>query len=175
MVPFVLLLVVFAALSLLPRLRIDPPALRSRRARMRVALASMFLLTATTHFTATASFMQSVPEFLPLRREAIYISGVAELLGAICLLVPQLRRVAGLGLAALLVAVFPANINVAVNQIQNDMFAGPQVYQWARLALQPVLIWLAVWSTQPEGARGTSEPARGPIAAQPPAGAARAV
>ena len=147
MVPFVFLAVVFAGLSLLPLARIDPPLLRSARARLRVALAAMFVLTGATHFTATESMLQMVPESLPLRREAVYVSGVAELAGAAGLLIPRLSRAAGLGLAAMLVAVFPANINVAVNQLQIDLVSTDPVMQWVRLLVQPALIWLVVWAT----------------------------
>ena len=147
MVPFVVLFAVFGGLHLLPRLGLDLVALRSGRARMRLALASMFTLTGVSHFTATESFLAMVPEFLPLRREAIYLSGVAELAGAAGLFVPQLRRPAGLGLAALLVAVFPANVNVALNNVQVDLVPGSSAYQWGRLLLQPLLVWFVVWAS----------------------------
>jgi uncharacterized membrane protein len=146
-VPFVFLLLVFAGLSLLPLTRLDVPVLRSARARMRLALAAMFVMTGTTHFTATESMLQMVPEFLPLRREAVYLSGLAELAGAAGLLIPWLRRAAGLGLAAMLVAVFPANVNVAVNHLQIDLVSTDPLMQWVRLLVQPVLIWLVVWAS----------------------------
>jgi uncharacterized membrane protein len=165
MVPFVLLIAVFGGLRLLPLVGLAPPALRTARARMRVALAAMFLLTGVTHFTA--------PEFLPLRLEAVYVSGVAELAGAIGLLIPRLRRLAGLGLAAMLVVVFPANVNVAVNNLQIDLYPGSSLYQWARLLLQPVLIGLVIWATSPEPRPSTTGPdttpsgLRGPVRTGP--------
>ena len=147
MVPFILLIAVFVGLSLLPLVGLHPPALRTATARMRVALAAMFTLTGVSHFAATESFLLMVPEFLPLRREAIYLSGVAELAGAAGLLVPQLRRAAGLGLAALLVAVVPANINVALNNVQVDLVPSSPVYQWGRILMQPLLVWFVVWAS----------------------------
>ena len=147
MVPFIVLFAVFGGLHLLPRLGLDPPALRTGPARMRVALATMFLLTGVSHFTATESFLLMVPEFLPMRREAIYLSGVAELAGAAGLFVPPLRRLAGLGLAALLVMVFPANVNVALNNVQVDLVPSEPLYQWARLLLQPLLVWFVAWAS----------------------------
>jgi uncharacterized membrane protein len=160
MVVFAFLLAVYAALHLLPIVGVDVRGLSSRRAKMRVALAAMFGLTASTHFTSTEAFLEMVPEFLPLRREAVYLSGVAEAVGAAGLLVPRLRRLAGLGLAALLVSVFPANINVAVNGVELSgslRSPGGDVWPWARLALQPVLIWLVLWAS--------AEPRRVPTAA----------
>jgi uncharacterized membrane protein len=94
--------------------------------------------------------LQMIPGFLPLRREAVFVSGVAELAGAVGLLVPRLRRLAALGLAAMLVVVFPANVNVAVNNLQIDLVPRSSLYQWARLLLQPVLIGLVIWAASPE-------------------------
>jgi uncharacterized membrane protein len=147
MVPFIFLAVVFAALSVFPLVRIGPAALRSARTRLQLALAAMFVLTGSTHFTATESMLQMIPDFLPLRREAVYLSGLAELAGAVGLLIPWLRRLAGLGLAAMLIGVFPANINVALNNLQIDLVSTDPVLQWARLLLQPVLIWLVLWAS----------------------------
>jgi uncharacterized membrane protein len=147
--PFIFLLVVFGVLSLAPLARLDVPVLRSARSRMRIALAAMFTFTAATHFIATESLLQMIPEFLPARREAVYVSGLAEFAGAIGLLVPRLRRAAGLGLAAMLIAAFPANINVALNNLQIDSISSDPVLQWSRLFLQPVVICLMVWASSP--------------------------
>ena len=148
MVPFILLGAVYGALTLLAQLGVSPGALRSRRVRARAALGAMFLMTGVTHFTATQSFLLMVPEVLPLRREAIYLSGAAELAGAAGLLHPRLRRAAGVGLAVLLLAVFPANVNVAVHNVQVDLVPGSPAYQWGRLLLQPLLIWMVLWSSE---------------------------
>jgi uncharacterized membrane protein len=69
----------------------------------------------------------------------VELSGAAEILGGIGLLIPRLRRAAALGLVALLIAVFPANIYMATNPIE----AG------AGLLLQPILIWWVLWATKP--------------------------
>jgi uncharacterized membrane protein len=145
MVPFILLLVVFVGLSVLP-----PTKLHSHRARMRVALAAMFVFTGATHFVATESMLQMLPDVLPMRLEAVYLSGLAQFAGAVGLLIPWLRRAAGLGLAAMLIAVFPANINVALNNLQIELLPTDPFMQWARLLVQPVLIVLVIWASTPE-------------------------
>jgi uncharacterized membrane protein len=66
------------------------------------------------------------------------------------LLIPGLRRAAGLGLAAMLIAVFPANINVALNNLQIELLPTDPFMQWARLLVQPVLIVLVIWASAPE-------------------------
>ena len=81
----------------------------------------------------------------------VYVSGFFEILGGIGLLVPATRRWAAWGLVALYVAVFPANVNMAVHRIGFD---GPSWVLWARLPLQAVLIAWAWWFTRPsEGAK----------------------
>jgi uncharacterized membrane protein len=173
MVAFAWLLFVYGALSALPFAGFDVPALRPRRARMRIALAAMFGLTASTHFTSTETFLQMVPEFLPLRREAVYLSGIAEAAGAVGLLVPRLRRLAGLGVAALLVSVFPANVNVAVSGVELAGalgFPGGGAWSWARLALQPVMVWFALWaSAEPRGAESPTVADAGHVPTAAPA------
>jgi uncharacterized membrane protein len=78
------------------------------------ALAVMFLFTASVHFTKTKEdLIAMVPKAFPNPRFLVYLTGVLEVLGAIGLLVPATRTLAGLGLVLLLVAMFPANVNAA--------------------------------------------------------------
>ena len=158
MVIFVVLFGVFGALILAESLGMRPRSLRTYRAKMRIALAAMFLLAALGRLATPDALLQMIPEPLPLRREALYLSGLFEALGAVGLLVPRLRRAAGLGLAILMIAVLPANINVAVNNLQIDGQTGSPFYQWARVLWQFVLIWLPIWATQP-GTGGRALPA----------------
>lgn len=70
------------------------------------------------------------------------ISGAAEILGGAGLLIPVLRRAAAYGLALLLVAVFPANVYMAVAHVQFPGWAGQSWVQWLRLPLQaPLILW----------------------------------
>ena len=70
----------------------------------------------------------------------IYLSGVAEIIGGLAVLAPRLRRVAGWGLIALLVAVFPANIQMAIDA---GTFANqfPVWLIWLRLPMQGLFVW----------------------------------
>jgi uncharacterized membrane protein len=149
MVVFLLPLVVFGGLLLLDRLGVRPAWLRSPQAKGRVALATMFLFAAMGRLVNPDGLVAMLPDYLPLRREAVYVSGLFEVLGAIGLLVPGTRRLAGLGLVALLLVVFPANINVAVNNLQVPGFSGDPLYQWLRLPVQFVVIALVLWATHP--------------------------
>ncbi|HAT44868.1 MAG TPA: hypothetical protein DCS90_07165, partial [Ktedonobacter sp.] len=68
----------------------------------RVSLALLFIAASTLHFISDTE-LKIIPTFLPWRREALYITGVFELLGGIGLLIPRFQRAAAWGLVALLI------------------------------------------------------------------------
>ncbi|HET9196722.1 MAG TPA: hypothetical protein VFN92_00520 [Solirubrobacterales bacterium] len=116
----------------------------------RAALAALFTFTGTMHFVRPRFFEAIVPPAIESRKQdAVAVSGVAEIAGAALLLHPASRRIGRWWLLALLVAVFPANVHMAVNpeQIRGlDMRKFPRWALWARLPLQPLaMIW--VWHT----------------------------
>jgi uncharacterized membrane protein len=144
------LALVYLLLLGLDRLGVCPAALGSHRAKLRVALATMFLLAASGRLASPETLLAMIPASWPLRYEALYVSGLFEVIGAIGLMVPGLRRPAGLGLALLLLLVFPANVNVALHNLQIEGYPGSSLYQWARLPIQAGLMWLALWTSRPE-------------------------
>lgn len=73
-------------------------------------VALLFLTSGVCHFLLTPFFMRITPPALPLRREAVYVSGVFELLGAVGLMARPTRRAAGVGLFVLTILVTPANL-----------------------------------------------------------------
>lgn len=77
-----------------------------------LGLAVLFLTSGVGHLVRPEPFEAMVPRTLPARRTLVYVSGVAEILCATGLLVPQTRRLAGFASAALLVGVFPANVSM---------------------------------------------------------------
>jgi uncharacterized membrane protein len=111
----------------------------------RVLLALFFIGAGVSHFANPQPFVQIVPPFLPWPFGLVWISGFFEILGGLGLLVTTLRRSAGIGLIALLVAVYPANIYMAVNNVP---FGDAHLPWWAhliRLPFQFVLIALVYW------------------------------
>lgn len=109
-------------------------------------ISLLFAVTGTAHFVGPEFFDKIVPSWVPDARLATYLSGVAELAGAIGLLIPTTRRAAGWGLVALLVAVFPANVNMLqMARASADSSTGYLAGLWIRLPLQPLMIWW-VWS-----------------------------
>jgi uncharacterized membrane protein len=116
----------------------------------RTALGVLFIVASVPHFIATDTELKTVPTFLPLRRTAVYLSGVFELFGGIGVFIPRFRRISGWGLAALLVAIFPANIYHAVRDIQTGRFTKMRIYHLLRGPLQILFVWWALWATGKE-------------------------
>lgn len=107
-----------------------------------VALSALFVLAGSLHFLRPEVFDAIVPPGTPLSaRTATLLSGAAEVLGGLGLLHPGTRPAARWGLLALLLAVFPANVFMAQHP---GRFGLPAWALWARLPLQPLLMW-AVW------------------------------
>ena len=79
-----------------------------------IGLAAFFINVGVDHFINPDFYLSIMPPAFPLHLEAVYISGLFEILGGVCVLIPSLRRTAGLGLIALLVFVYPANIYMAI-------------------------------------------------------------
>jgi uncharacterized membrane protein len=125
-----------------------PPPEPSRRRWARWLLAAFFLGLGTFHFTHTEAYLPVMPPVFPAPRTLILWSGFFEILGALGLLVPdrRARRTAGWGLAALLVAVFPANIYMATQGLVLTGLVG-RMLLWLRLPFQPLLIAWALWAS----------------------------
>ncbi len=100
----------------------------------------LFIAAGALHFIRPAMYEKIVPPQLGHAPELVAISGLAEIAGGIGLMIPRTRRAAGLGLVALLVAVWPANIFMAV-EAKRFAAEGPAWALWARVPLQVLLIW----------------------------------
>jgi uncharacterized membrane protein len=119
-----------------------------------VVQAVFYAGAGTLHFLKPAMYMKIMPPYIPWHRAMVYLSGAAEILGGLGLLIPPMRRSAALGLVALLIAVFPANLYMATNPMEAGAGALPKWALWGRLLLQPLLIWWVLWSTKvPPSAR----------------------
>ena len=106
----------------------------------RIILATFFVVAGVNHFLRPHAYITMIPPYVPFPSAMNVISGAAEIVGGIAVLLPRLRRAAGWGLIALLIAVFPANLHVALHGW--DGVTIPAWVLWARLPLQVALI---VW------------------------------
>lgn len=110
-------------------------------------IAVVFVGAGVLHFVRPGPFVRIVPPWLPAAGALVFWSGVFEVLGGLGVLVPGLRAWAGWGLIALLVAVFPANVHMALHP---ELFPRIPVWAlWARLPLQLALIGWVWWATRP--------------------------
>ena len=111
-----------------------------RRAVSRVLLALLFCVAGVLHFAVPAPYVRVIPPMFSAPRVLVAISGLCEILGGIGVLVPRVRRAAGWGLIALLIAVFPANIYMLLLQERAHGLTAYTVLLILRLPLQFVLI-----------------------------------
>jgi uncharacterized membrane protein len=116
---------------------------------LRGALATLFVGSGLVHLIHPDTYLSIMPPFLPHPLELILVSGVAEIAGGAGLLFPPTRRAARYGLVALLVVVFPANIQMAINGFTDGAMPFVLALLLARLPLQPLLIWLVYRSDAP--------------------------
>jgi uncharacterized membrane protein len=119
--------------------------LSSWKAAVRAGLAAMLLFTASAHFTPMRhDLARMVPPAVPYPMAIIYFTGVCEILGAIGLWVPRVRRLAGAALIVFLLAIFPANVHAA--RTGATIGGTPAMPLALRIPMQGVLIGLIWWS-----------------------------
>src|SRR5215208_2525521 len=107
--------------------------------RSRIVLGAFFLGAGLLHFLKPRPYESTVPDALPAHRELVYLSGLAEMAGGAGVLGDRTARPAGWWLIATMLAVFPANINMAV---EAERFrAIPEPLLWARLPLQAGIVY----------------------------------
>ena len=111
---------------------------------LRYALAAMFMFTASSHFhpRTRPDLVRMVPPLLPMPGLLVTLTGILEMAGALCLLTPPLAAPAALALSGLLIAMFPANIHAAINNL--PVGGQPATPLAIRFPLQ--LFWIgALW------------------------------
>ncbi len=115
--------------------------------RSRLALGVAFVAAGVNHFVMPRAYEAIVPPSMKGRAQSLVaVSGVAELAGGLGVLLPRTRRAAGLGLIALLAAVFPANLYMA--RTPEGFRKIPRWALYARLPLQPLMMWWAWRATR---------------------------
>ena len=110
-------------------------------------LSVAFIAAGTLHFLRPEYYEQIMPGYLPAHRELVLISGAAEIAGGVGVAFTRTRRAAGIWLIALLVLVFPANLNMALDPERFRSIA--PILLWVRVPLQGLLIWWAYRATRP--------------------------
>jgi uncharacterized membrane protein len=122
--------------------------LRLERGRTiaRGVLSVVYLAAGIFHLATPGTFLLITPDWVPYPRDVILGTGLCELAGAAGLQIPRLRRAAGIGLALYAVCVYPANIKHAIDGLPPGNVQLGWWYHAPRLALQPVLVWWALFA-----------------------------
>ena len=110
----------------------------------RILLAAIFIAAGALHFYTPGAYERIMPPYLPLHRELVYLSGALEILGGLGMLSERTRPAAGIGLILLLVAVWPANLQMLLDARAADNPSWWIALLWARMPLQVLLAWW-VW------------------------------
>lgn len=123
-------------------------SMRPGRGRIvaRCILALLYAVAGICHLSIPGPFLMITPDWVPYPRQVIMATGLCELAGAAGLMLPRFRYAAGIGLALYALCVFPANIKHAIVDLS---LAQPQLgwrYHAPRLALQPVIVWWALYA-----------------------------
>ncbi len=116
---------------------------------LKFVLAGFMIFVGVKHFIDPIPFVRIVPSYLPWPLALVYVSGFFEALAGVGLLIPRLQKIAAWGLVALYVAVFPANVNMAIHHLPFGEGPTPQWALWLRLPVQLLLVWWAYSYTKP--------------------------
>ena len=111
-------------------------------------MAAFYVVAGVVHFVNPDFYMPMMPPYLPWHRELVYVSGLAEIVLGLAVLVTPARSIAAWGIILLLIAIFPANLHIALYNVPiGGATEGGGVWNWVRLPLQALLIAWAWWYT----------------------------
>lgn len=113
----------------------------------RYLIGVVFVLAGILHFLKPGFYLNIMPDYIPRPKAMVYLSGVAEVAGGVGMLLPAVRFEATIGLILLLIAVFPANIDMALKTIRKrGWFRLSSILLISRLLLQFVLMYWVYWA-----------------------------
>jgi len=113
----------------------------------RYLIGTIFVLAGLLHFLKPAFYVKIMPDYIPWHKTMVYVSGAAEIAGGIGMFVPEVRSEAAVGIILLLLAVFPANIDMSVKSVKKSgWFDLYSLLLILRLPLQFVLMYWVYWA-----------------------------
>ena len=115
---------------------------------LKYLFAAIFIFAGINHFRDPEFYLRIMPPYLPWPSALHLTAGFFEAVLGVMLLIPRVQKLAAWGLIALLLAVYPANIHMAVH---HELYQLPMIFHWIRLPLQFVLIAWAWWFTKADG------------------------
>ena len=112
-------------------------------------MGGFYVMAGANHFISADYYVRLVPPYLPWHLQLVYLSGIAEIVCGVGVMIPPTRKLAAWATIALLLAVYPANIHVAVNNVPMlGAEEGAGLANWVRLPFQFILIAWAGWYTR---------------------------
>lgn len=120
----------------------------NHRALLRWIMASLYTTAGAMHLAIPDKFLLITPSWVPFASEVILATGIFEIVASIALVTRPYRSWAGLALAAYAICVWPANFKHAIDGIDLPYIANSWFYHGPRLALQPVIVWWALYSAE---------------------------
>ena len=126
----------------------------SPQTRAAIGIATMFLFTGIGHFAATGPMTLMIPAWVPAPAEIVYASGVVEIVAALMILVPNLRRPVGWFLIAMVAGLLPVNVYAAFIRAPVGGHAWGPVYLLIRIPVQAIIatwIWWFLLRKRPDG------------------------
>ena len=121
--------------------------MRQARKILKWLFGILFALAGANHFVHTDFYLSIMPPYLPWHAALVYVSGAAEITLGVMLLVRRLEALAAWGMIALIIAVTPANVHMAIHPELYPQYSS--IALWWRVPLQGVLIAWAFWFTRP--------------------------
>lgn len=126
------------------------------RTALRVLFGLLFVGAGINHFINPEFYVAIMPSYLPAHAALVAISGVVEIIVGLAVLAPKLRPHSGWAAVATLLAVFPANIHMALHPEEFPDI--PSLGLWIRLPIQLLLIAWAIWTTRVPTGSAAAEP-----------------
>ena len=127
--------------------RLEPDRSDSTRAVMHWILAAFYSAAGIAHLRVPDKLLAITPSWVPFATQLIFVTGLCEIAGALALVTRPLRWWAGVALAIYALCVWPANFKHAIDGVDLPYLANSWLYHGPRLALQPVIIWWALFCT----------------------------
>lgn len=121
--------------------------MRQAREILKWLFGILFAVAGANHFVHTDFYVSIMPPYLPWHAALVYVSGAAEIMLGVSLLCRRFERRAAWGMIALIIAVTPANVHMAIHPDLYPQFSA--IALWWRVPLQGVLIAWAFWFTRP--------------------------
>ena len=116
--------------------------------KVRIGLSLMFLFTSMGHFVKTAEMAEMIPVIFPYREQIIFLTGFPELFGALGMWIPNLRKLSGIFLIAMLLGLLPFNIYAAIHRVAFGAHDIGPIYLVVRVPFQFFAMWWVYMATE---------------------------